>query len=176
MLTFPYSISSPFCNTFPLEVSCTVPNVGLSGGNQDNNGVCILSQNAINQVLYLVIWFYMVFLILISPICICYRVCTLKIASFRSALLMGKIWFDFETFWANFQTLCHLWNPPISGQLGNTKDKDERMSVKEVMRKCYISDWFVLFQLSKNVNMYFFREFIKELKNSFAKKEKIKEV
>lgn len=36
------------------------------------------------------------------------------------------------------------------------------------MTKCYIGDWFVLFQLSKNVNMYFFRAFIKELKRSLT--------
>ena len=34
------------------------------------------------------------------------------------------------------------------------------------MSKCYIGDWFVLFQLSKNVNMYFFRAFAKELAKS----------
>ena len=34
------------------------------------------------------------------------------------------------------------------------------------MSKCYIGDWFVLFQLSKNVNMYFFRAFVKELAKS----------
>ena len=34
------------------------------------------------------------------------------------------------------------------------------------MSKCHVGDWFVLFQLSKNVNMYFFRAFVKELAKS----------
>ena len=32
------------------------------------------------------------------------------------------------------------------------------------MARCYIGDWFVLYQISKNVNMYFFRSFMRELR------------
>merc|ERR1712062_248532 len=48
--------------------------------------------------------------------------------------------------------------------MGN--DKKARNAIREIMSKCYIGDWFVLFQLSKNVNMYFFRAFVKELAKS----------
>ena len=81
---------NPLCNTFPLEVSCSVPNFGAGGGIQKLNGMCVLTQNIINQKMYLVIWFYMVFLILIFPICIFYRVLTLFFDCFRSACLVGK--------------------------------------------------------------------------------------
>jgi len=137
---------SPFCNTFPLEVSCSVPNFGAGGGIQMLNGMCVLTQNIINQKMYLVIWFYMVFLILIFPICIFYRVLTLFFDCFRSACLIA--------------------------QLGNTNDKKARKAIKEIMSKCYIGDWFVLFQLSKNVNMYFFRAFAKELAKSLKLSKK----
>ena len=36
------------------------------------------------------------------------------------------------------------------------------------MAKCYIGDWFVLFQISKNVNMYFFRAFMRELRHELT--------
>ena len=32
-----------------------------------------------------------------------------------------------------------------------------------VLSKCQVADWFVMYQLSKNCNQYFFREFIREL-------------
>jgi len=131
---------NPLCNTFPLEVSCSVPNFGAAGGIQKLNGMCVLTQNIINQKMYLVIWFYMAFLILTLPVCIFYRVITLFFDCFRSALLIA--------------------------QLGNTNDKKARNAIREIMSKCYIGDWFVLFQLSKNVNMYFFRAFVKELAKS----------
>ena len=81
---------SPFCQAFPLEVSCTVPNVGAAGGEQNFNGLCVLSQNIINQKMYLVIWFWMTSLICITPLCMVYRLCTLFFDCFRSGLLMGK--------------------------------------------------------------------------------------
>ena len=80
----------PMCNVFPTEVSCVIPNVGAAGGGQDLNGMCVLSQNIINEKMYFVLWFWMVFLIMLFPICIVYRVLTICFDGFRSALLFGK--------------------------------------------------------------------------------------
>ena len=44
------------CAVFPTEVSCTVPNIGAAGGEQNHNGLCVLSQNIINEKIYLIIW------------------------------------------------------------------------------------------------------------------------
>lgn len=80
---------NPMCRAFPLEVSCTVPNVGAAGGEQNHNGLCVLSQNIINEKMYLAIWFWLVFLIIITPLCIIYRLLTVFFDGFRSALLMS---------------------------------------------------------------------------------------
>lgn len=82
---------NPFCATFPLEVSCTVPNVGAAGGEQHHNGLCVLSQNVINEKMYLVIWFWLAFMIIITPLCIIYRLCTIFFDGFRSSVLMSKL-------------------------------------------------------------------------------------
>ena len=42
-------------------------------------------------------------------------------------------------------------------------DDDIRKSLDYVLAKSQIGDWFVLYQLSKNCNPYFYREFIREL-------------
>ena len=52
----------------------------------------------------------------------------------------------------------------IPAKIGNTNDASARKAVSYVVSKCYVGDWFVLYQISKNVNMYFFRVFIKELR------------
>jgi len=39
------------------------------------------------------------------------------------------------------------------------------------MTKCYLGDWFLLYQISKNVNMYFFRAFLKELNHDIGPKK-----
>ena len=40
---------NPMCNIFPTVVSCDLKTIGTSGGEQNWNGLCILSQNIINQ-------------------------------------------------------------------------------------------------------------------------------
>lgn len=49
--------------------------------------------------------------------------------------------------------------------LGHSDDDDIRKSLRFVLGKCYIGDWFVMYQLAKNVNRYFLREFIKGLRD-----------
>ncbi len=47
-----------------------------------------------------------------------------------------------------------------------------RTFFRHVVSKCYLGDWFVLHQISKNVNPYFMREFMKELSVDMKKKKK----
>jgi hypothetical protein len=137
---------NPFCQAFPTEVSCTVPNVGAGGGTQDSNGLCILSQNIINEKLYLLIWFWMVILIFISVPWVIFRVCTLCFNYFRFVLVMSRT--------------------------GLASGKELRKSVQFVLSKCFLGDWFVLAQIGKNVNTYFYRSFLKELCNELRDKPK----
>ena len=60
----------------------------------------------------------------------------------------------------------------ITAQIGNTNDAEARKATKIVSSKCYLGDWFVLYQISKNANMYFFRAFIKELKLRLVPRKK----
>ena len=57
----------------------------------------------------------------------------------------------------------------FSAKIGRTNDSAARRACTYVTSKCFIGDWFVLYQISKNVNMYFFRVFIKELRKDMKK-------
>jgi len=48
-------------------------------------------------------------------------------------------------------------------QIRHKYDKDIHKCLKYVLSKSQLGDWFVLLQLCKNCNPYFYREFIKEL-------------
>ncbi len=61
-----------------------------------------------------------------------------------------------------------------TAKIGNTNDKEARKAINFVLNKLYLGDWFVLYQLSKNTNMYFFRGFIKELRYELKEHPKIK--
>jgi len=137
---------NPMCAAFPTEVSCNVPNIGAAGGAQNHNGLCELTQNIINGKIYLVLWFWYAFLVPVSFIFGFYRLFTILCYTIRFNLL--------------YKTICHKW------------DKDIRKCLHFVLAKCQLGDWFVLYQLCKNCNPYFFREFIKELARELKRKPK----
>ena len=65
---------SPLCATFPKTISCDVPAVGASGGMQWHNGLCVLSQNIINEKIYLLLWFWFYLLTLLTGCHVLYRI------------------------------------------------------------------------------------------------------
>ena len=61
------------CSVFPTVTSCNIPNVGAGGGEQMHNGLCVLTQNIINEKIYLVLWWWYAFLAPITVLFIGYR-------------------------------------------------------------------------------------------------------
>jgi len=109
---------NPLCQVFPTEVSCIVPNIGSAGGEQHHNALCVLSQNIINEKVYLAIWFWLVGLMFLSSLVFLYRIST--------------IFFD----WVRYLLLMRF--------VSQTRDKEARKAVKFVLSKCSVGDWFVL--------------------------------
>lgn len=130
-------LRNPMCAVFPTEVSCTIPNVGAAGKEQYHNGLCVLTQNVINEKLYLGLWFWYAILFPTCIIFFFYRLIT--------------IFFDRVRFGLIYKTIRHRYDPDI------------KKCLEYILHKSQIGDWFVLYQLSKNTNRYFYREFIKEL-------------
>jgi len=139
-------LKNPMCTVFPTVTSCTIPNVGASGVAQFHNGLCVLTQNIINEKIYLVLWFWYMFLGPVSVLYLCYRLVTLMFHGVRYSLLYRKV--------------------------RRKYDEDMPRSLDFILAKGQLGDWFVLYQLSKNCNPYFFREFIKELARELKSRPK----
>jgi len=139
-------LKNPMCTVFPTVTSCTIPNVGASGVAQFHNGLCVLTQNIINEKIYLVLWFWYIFLGPVSVIYLCYRLITLMFHGVRYSLLYRKV--------------------------KRKYDDEMPRALDYILAKGQLGDWFVLYQLSKNCNPYFFREFIKELSHDLRAKPK----
>merc|ERR1711963_1049358 len=57
---------SPRCDLFPTEVSCNVNTGGIDNGVDEDNTLCILSNNLFNQYYFIIIWFWWTILLAIS--------------------------------------------------------------------------------------------------------------
>jgi len=130
-------LHNPMCDLFPTVVSCDMKTVGASGQPETFNGLCVLSQNIINQWIFLVLYFWYVLLFTLSAFYILYRISTIALPQLRILVLKVRI------------------NERPWGQ--------QRTPVSVVLRQCDIGDWFLLEQIGQNVNSVFFREFLKQL-------------
>ena len=103
------AVRNPMCSVFPSVTSCSIPNVGAAGGEQVtesrpisflyffisaeqiHNGLCVLTQNIINEKIYLVLWFWYAFLAPFSICFIAYRIITIFFSGVRFALLYRTV-------------------------------------------------------------------------------------
>ena len=102
------------------RVSCDFKYVGPDGNPQKVNGLCILSQNIINEKIFLALWFWYVFLMVISALFFIYRLATILVPSVRISILCSKI--------------------------GGSR-RYVRQTVTRILRHSRPGDWFVLNQV-----------------------------
>ena len=104
-------------------------------GNLDSiSTMCILSQNIINEKIYLFLWFWYVLLFALSSLLIAYRLALMFVPGLRITLMQLK--FKRNAF------------NKVATYLRND---------------CDISDWFLLYQIADNVDSYFLEQFVLEL-------------
>ena len=84
-------IRNPMCSTFPTEVSCSFPDVGAGGGTQTHNGLCVLTQNIINEKMYFLFWFWYIILGIISMLWLLFRLLTIFSPEIRFYLLYSVV-------------------------------------------------------------------------------------
>ena len=126
---------NPMCDVFPTKVSCDVSTVGAGSGSQTNNGLCILSQNIINEKIYLVLWFWFIFLFCVAGFRAVYTAVIAMVPSVRASTLAS---------------------------LTRSSHKYDRITAK-LVQGLGPGDCFVLRQVGRNCNAYFFRALLEEL-------------
>ena len=89
----------------------------------------------------MLLWFWMFGLTLLTSTHLLFRLVTILVPPVRRFLIIIKI----RGFTSSDMSTC-----------------------KNVLSHCYLGDWFVLYQLSKNSNSYFFRYLLKLMDSAFA--------
>lgn len=124
----------PMCEVFPKMAACHYHRYGMGGREDDRHAICILGLNMINDKVFVLLWVWHVFLVLVGSIRILTRSSQLLSAKIRYFLMRLKM----QRYFKNNAHVKHI---------------------QHYVRHCSIGDWFVLYQMSKNLNKRFFAEF-----------------
>ena len=73
------------------QTSCTFNKYGSGGGKEIKNGICILSQNIINQKIYLALWFWYIFVLLIGVVQLVFEAVVIAVPAFRNLLITWNL-------------------------------------------------------------------------------------
>jgi len=136
---------NPMCNTFPRIASCDYWRWG-SGGRQENiNAICILALNHINDKVFFILWWWCFFVMLIALVRLIYRAIQCRCASLRLQLINMRM-----------------------NRYFRRSAKVEK--IEAFISQCKLGDWFVLYQMSKNLNRPFFMDFLTALSIRYAER------
>ncbi|KAF0299720.1 Innexin inx2 [Amphibalanus amphitrite] len=131
----------PMAMVFPKVTKCTFHKYGASGTVQRLDGLCVLSLNIINEKIFVFLWFWFIIVAVVSGLSLLYRLAVVVSPQVRLYL---------------FRARARLAPPE---------------QIETIARKSQIGDWFLLYQLGKNMDPLIYKEFINDLSRRFEGKD-----
>lgn len=115
---------------FPKLTKCTYFKYGATGTLEKLDALCVLPLNILNEKLFIVLWFWLFFLTLVSFLALMYRTVVAMVPKVRVYLLMAQA--------------RHI----SYGQ------------ARMIVNKLSYGDFFVLYHIGKNLNPLIYREIV----------------
>ncbi|CAL7949281.1 unnamed protein product [Xylocopa violacea] len=128
----------PMIYVFPRMTKCTFFKYGVSGEVERHDAVCILPLNVVNEKIYVFLWFWFLFLGVLSFITVLYRI--VIIFSPRTRVYLLRLRFRLV----------------------------RREAVETIVRRSKVGDWFLLYMLGENLDTVIYRDVMHELANKLA--------
>eukprot|EP00096_Caligus_rogercresseyi_P016570 TRINITY_DN927_c0_g1_i1.p1 TRINITY_DN927_c0_g1~~TRINITY_DN927_c0_g1_i1.p1 ORF type:complete len:362 (+),score=85.23 TRINITY_DN927_c0_g1_i1:246-1331(+) len=129
----PEQRSDPLSRVFPKMTKCTFHKFGPSGTIERFDGLCVLPLNIINEKIYVFLWFWFILVSVVTGMQVVYRILTIVVPQLRIILLRAR------------------------ARLAS------REKIQHVGDFFCLGDWFVLYQLGKNIDPLIYKEFIDKL-------------
>ncbi|XKL67396.1 hypothetical protein PGB90_002887 [Kerria lacca] len=139
----PENRSDPMARVFPKVTKCTFQKYGPSGTVQKFDGLCVLPLNIVNEKIYVFLWFWFVLLTVLTGLCIIYRAAIVMSPALRLYLLRAR------------------------SRLSPQKD------IQIIADKFQLGDWFILYQLGKNIDPLIYKDLISSLATKLHGKESV---
>lgn len=129
---------------FPKMTKCTFHQYGPSGSIKLHDGLCVLALNVLNEKIYILLWFWFSTLAVVSGISLIYRLCVLSIPKLRYYLLCARA----------------KWTA--------------KQDIEEILQTCNVGDWFLFYQISKNVDPTVFKEICRDFIMKFCRHDTLR--
>ncbi|XP_008545935.1 innexin inx2 [Microplitis demolitor] len=139
----PEERNDPMSRVFPKVTKCTFHKYGASGTVQKFDGLCVLPLNIVNEKIYVFLWFWFIILSIVSGLSLMYRAAVVALPKLRLMILRAR--------------------SRISSQ----------SEIQLISNRFQIGDWFVLYQLGKNIDPLVFKQLITDLATRFEGKERV---
>ena len=138
-------ILNPMCTVFPTIVNCPPKIPSASQGAIDSKSIlCILSQNLVNQYIYMILWWWFMVLFLSNGLMVIYRIVTIvNVGNARNTVVRYLM-----------KTTSNV-HPTMMA----TEESEE------FRNNLQIGEWFLLSRIGKNCKPHFFRSFLEYVMN-----------
>lgn len=125
---------------FPKMTKCTFHRYGSSGSINVIDGLCVLAINIINEKIYIFLWFWFICLAIVTAISLIYRIIVISMAKVQLQVLR------IQSRWVSMRDL------------------------EKILQRGDIGDWFLLYQLSNNIDPIIFKDFCNQFAIKLHKK------
>ncbi|KAJ8672805.1 hypothetical protein QAD02_004065 [Eretmocerus hayati] len=139
----PEERTDPMATVFPKLTKCTFHKFGPSGSMQKLDGLCVLPLNIVNEKIYVFLWFWFIILAGLSGLSLIYRAAVVSQPKLRLILLRAR---------------------------SRLSSQDQ---IETIANRCQIGDWFILYQLGKNIDPLIYKQLIADLAKKFEGKESV---
>ncbi|KAK4304115.1 hypothetical protein Pmani_023940 [Petrolisthes manimaculis] len=129
----------PMDMIFPKVAKCDFHKFGSSGSKENHDALCVLPLNILSEKIFIFLWFWYILVAVLTGLALVYRIVILVAPPVRKIMLRVR------------------------------SSLTPSSTVDALSAKCQIGDWFLLYQLAKNMDPIIYREFLEELNHKMKK-------